>query len=719
MSKIYNLIYISAALAILFACSKKETADSYGFLSVNIDSEKVPEIVVKGDKKPEKVFSLTIINKKTGEKHIVKDFRSLSSEPLKLSSGTYTVTANSGEIINAAWNSPVYSGSTDIIIRPEQINTANITCKLANTMVTATLPKDIDKYFSDYKITVNNGTGKPLIFSKSDDNIKDTAYFAVTGKLTWLLSLKNNDGMTYSTSTITRENVKAGQHYSLIFKIGQAGDVTGGAAVMISVDDVLNEKTYPLLLDFSKSNLPSITATDFSITNPISSPMGSLTTKTIKFSAPQGIKSISIVTSDKKLMEAGLPMGIELVDAEASSISNLNNAGIAASAIPFGSTSANIEISKLVSRLNIGKYSFTINLIDIKNHGTNADINLNITPPVDAEASSAIPWGRFAIVSGQWFAESRPAGIKFQYRKSSDSQWIDSPATISFDDAQKTFSAELWGLESNTEYIFKAISDKDKSTREITFKTETAEDVRNLSFDDWYQNGSCWYPNATSENKDWDSANPGTKTMGVIPTKPEENDVAVPGTGKKAARLESSIIPFVRKFAAGNIYTGQFVKVSGMGAILNWGYKFNSRPIALKGYYKYLPKIIDNAEAPYTSLKGTTDNCHIKIFLTDWNGMFEINTNKKVFVSDQDEHIIALGQLISSKENAEYVHFTIPLEYRNNTKKPNFIVITGAASRYGDYFTGAVGSVLLLDEFSLTYDPSELTENERDKVKYR
>ena len=66
MSKIYNLIYISAALAILFACSKKETADSYGFLSVNIDSEKVPEIVVKGDKKPEKVFSLTIINKKTG-----------------------------------------------------------------------------------------------------------------------------------------------------------------------------------------------------------------------------------------------------------------------------------------------------------------------------------------------------------------------------------------------------------------------------------------------------------------------------------------------------------------------------------------------------------------------------------------------------------------------------------------------------------------------------
>ena len=58
MSKIYNLIYIIAAGIILFACSEKEPADSYGFLSVNIDSEKVPEIIVKGDEKPNKVFSL-------------------------------------------------------------------------------------------------------------------------------------------------------------------------------------------------------------------------------------------------------------------------------------------------------------------------------------------------------------------------------------------------------------------------------------------------------------------------------------------------------------------------------------------------------------------------------------------------------------------------------------------------------------------------------------
>jgi hypothetical protein len=42
-----------------------------------------------------------------------------------------------------------------------------------------------------------------------------------------------------------------------------------------------------------------------------------------------------------------------------------------------------------------------------------------------------------------------------------------------------------------------------------------------------------------------------------------------------------------------------------------------------------------------------------------------------------------------------------------------------AASRYGDYFTGGVGSVLKVDEFELIYDPSELTEAERELVNYR
>ena len=62
--------------------------------------------------------------------------------------------------------------------------------------------------------------------------------------------------------------------------------------------------------------------------------------------------------------------------------------------------------------------------------------------------------------------------------------------------------------------------------------------------------------------------------------------------------------------------------------------------------------------------------------------------------------------------------FTLPIQYRDN-RQPTYIEIACASSRYGDYFTGGKGSVLLIDEFELIYDPAELTEAEREAIGYR
>ena len=47
---------------------------------------------------------------------------------------------------------------------------------------------------------------------------------------------------------------------------------------------------------------------------------------------------------------------------------------------------------------------------------------------------------------------------------------------------------------------------------------------------------------------------------------------------------------------------------------------------------------------------------------------------------------------------------------------PTYIVISAAASRYGDYFTGGRGSTLYVDEFEFIYDPDQLTDEEFEKV---
>lgn len=316
---------------------------------------------------------------------------------------------------------------------------------------------------------------------------------------------------------------------------------------------------------------------------------------------------------------------------------------------------------------------------------------------------SVDPWTFSAFVKGSVNGQGTPA---VEYRKESDAEW-----TV-WKDLEVTGTsvlAEITGLEEETTYMVRITNGVDTSG-EHAFTTGKAELLDNLGFDQWHLDGSAWMPDASGAPYVWDSANPGTAGLGIVPTTPEEADV-VKG---RAARLET--MTAMGMLAAGNIYVGQFGKIAGLGAELDWGYPFTSRPLALRGYYKYAPKAIDMAKDPYKGLLGQSDECQIQILLTDWPDRFHINTSKKVFVDfANDKHIIAHGAISSSVSDPDYVRFSIPLVYRNG-RTPKYIVIVGAASRYGDYFTGGKGSVLKLDEFELVYDPEDLTEEEHTQV---
>ena len=292
-----------------------------------------------------------------------------------------------------------------------------------------------------------------------------------------------------------------------------------------------------------------------------------------------------------------------------------------------------------------------------------------------------------------------------------------------------TYSYRLKGLDVNTDYVFRATSDKDKAdgktAGEVGFKTYATEGtVYNLNFNDWVKVGKAWYAtNDKNNNLVWDSANEGTADIlgqSLVPTTPEEQ-IVISG---KAARMESGEL--LGNFAAGNIYTGDFgsATISPVGAKLNWGIPFNSRPLALRGWYRYEPAAINRTSSAYSHLSGQTDFCQIQIFLTNWSSPFEISTGDNRFVdtSTNNPTIIAHGEIVSQDNTTDnegnvngYVQFTIPLKYRN-LNQPTYIVISGAASRYGDYFTGGLGSTMYLDELELIYDPDELTPEEFELV---
>ena len=289
---------------------------------------------------------------------------------------------------------------------------------------------------------------------------------------------------------------------------------------------------------------------------------------------------------------------------------------------------------------------------------------------------------------------------RIEYRKVSEQEWTAAGNAVV---AGVGISVNIEGLDAGTEYVARVRCDNALSP-EKTFTTEEPRQLYNMNFDDWSLDGKVWYPylsGASGDHLIWDSANKATASFTGSSTTPDEEFVAVSGEGKKAARLESSFA--VVKFAAGNLFTGHFVKLAGLGAELAWGVPFTSRPAALTGYLSYKTSPITDADAEHKDLLGKNDTGHVIVILTDWEEEFHVKSAEKIFVDfDNDPGIIAFGKVALSEDTDGYIRFEMPLEYRSS-RQPTMVVIIASSSALGDYFTGGRGSVLHLDEFEFVY----------------
>ena len=83
---------------------------------------------------------------------------------------------------------------------------------------------------------------------------------------------------------------------------------------------------------------------------------------------------------------------------------------------------------------------------------------------------------------------------------------------------------------------------------------------------------------------------------------------------------------------------------------------------------------------------------------------WEIGGNNGQYFDKNDPHIIAYGEMTCGENVNEYTPFSVELEYRATNRKPTALLIVCSASKYGDYFTGAPGATMWVDDFSLEYD---------------
>lgn len=310
-----------------------------------------------------------------------------------------------------------------------------------------------------------------------------------------------------------------------------------------------------------------------------------------------------------------------------------------------------------------------------------------------------------AFVNVAWLHGNGEEGADngFEMKMEGDEEWERVADELVTDDGGE-LTACISGLKANTTYICRAFSGTDYGD-EVTFTTGEPVTLPGGLFEDWHLEGKVWNPWALEATSIWDSGNDGTTTMGDSNTQP--TDDTWNGKGK-AARLESRFVGLgsIGKFAAGNLFMGNFVGVDGTNGILDFGRPFTARPVKLKGYYKYSTAPISYVASGFESLKEKPDTCAIYIALGDWSEPVRIRTkssDQKMF-DKNDSHIIAYAELNSGETVTEYKKFELTLDYRDTGRIPTYLIIVCSASKYGDYFVGGAGSVLYVDDFSLDYD---------------
>ena len=335
---------------------------------------------------------------------------------------------------------------------------------------------------------------------------------------------------------------------------------------------------------------------------------------------------------------------------------------------------------------------------------------------VDLSVSSVNAWCYHADVEASYSGTGTPY---IEYRQQGAEQWtriddisVDGLVITASIPGGDTADETAERLAAGTAYEVRVCTE-DAQSSPVAFTTGTPDQIENMGFDQWWNskedNSGSWYPNASSSVKIWDTANGGTGFLGgTNPTQPEYSFLATSDPDNTAAAKLQSMK--VGKFAAGNLYTGEFLKVSaggGLGALLNWGTPFTARPRALKGYYSYSPVEIGEADPPYESLKGQMDKCQILVILTDMDDPFMVDTALGKFFDQTpaNKDIIAYAKYESDEDTGgQYREFNLELEYWRPDATPEYAIVISCASYLGNYFTGGVGSVMYVDEFEFIYD---------------
>lgn len=644
-------------------------------------------------------------------KGVVRAYNSLSEIPeegLKLKADHYTAEGWAGDSVPASFNDRWFHGIQTFEITPGATTDVNVVCKIANVVTSVNYEEGVDDVLTDYSFTIGHNGGK-LTFEGRDDR---KGYFMMSSydkDLTWTLTGTLHNGESFSSSGKVA-GAKAATEYAFHVKHNTEIDPLGGAIITIEVDETTVDVSDNVTINMA----PEIAGMGYDISVPQYYEPGQAATTSVYISAASAMKSVVIGSASLTSLGINNPE-VDLLQMSDAVAEEVNAANIHFQYIPDETRDiSNMKIifgAAALNSLPAGEHSFTISATDSKDKTSTATLTVVLSAlPVAPQATSISDvWATTAVLRGKIISED--ATPEVAYRKRGTSEWTAVTPVIN----GAAFSAELTDLTPATSYEW-MVSSNDYESEVLSFTTGTVEQLPNAGFEDWYTASDKALVPGVSGSAWWDTGNHGSAKMSKQVTTADSD---IKHGGQYSAKLASQFVGVgtIGAFAAGNIFIGEFLGTENTTkGILGWGRSFTSRPKALKGYIKYTPGAMGKYNTHAATKNDAFDQGIIYIaLLTDktmsyksYSGWPQIvataDINNYGFKSDAD-NVIAYGEKIYTEatDGSGMIEFYIPLDYHRTDVIPSNIIITASASRYGDYYSGAEGSVMYLDDLELVY----------------
>lgn len=224
------MIGLFLGVGLISSCqSEIDEAKGYGYLQLSsVDVNK--SVTTRADITSSEAIAVDILNASNAVVKHADDWKSLDDVLLPVATCTIKAYSADKNMETQGFDAlPYYEGQSSVAIEANKAKTVEITCKLAQTMVSVSCSESFKSTFSDYTCYIEGADALSIPFVKDETR---TAYVKAGQSLTVKVDFGN--GKTFSQEIVSKS--EAAYHYKVTLDITDSN-----AGIDISVDQTIHQ----------------------------------------------------------------------------------------------------------------------------------------------------------------------------------------------------------------------------------------------------------------------------------------------------------------------------------------------------------------------------------------------------------------------------------------------------------------------------------------------